>query len=91
VPDLTAVRDVVSGSLYRLEDSLGSGAFFRSLPEELQVEDHLLALDIAGLLAFLKGLEPVELPAEEVTAQMSRHLSDKAEVRSSSSDSSPMW
>jgi len=89
VPSLSAVRDVVSGSLFRLEDSLGSGAFFRSLPEELQIEDHLLTLDIRGLLEFLKGLEPVELPAEEVTAQMARHLSDKAEVRSSNSDSSP--
>ena len=80
-PDLSAVRDVVSGSLFRLEDSLGSGAFFRSLPEELQIEDHLLTLDIRGLLEFLKGLEPVELPAEEVTAQMKRHLTDKSEGR----------
>ena len=78
VPDLSAVRDVVSGSLFRLEDSLGSGAFFRSLPEELQIEDHLLTLDIAGLLQFLKGLEPVELPAEEVTAQIRRHLGTQA-------------
>ena len=76
-PSLSAVRDVVSGSLFRLEDSLGSGAFFRSLPEELQIEDHLLTLDIRGLLEFLKGLEPVELPAEEVTAQIKRHLRGK--------------
>lgn len=78
VPDLSAVRDVVSGSLFRLEDSLGSGAFFRSLPEELQVEDHLLALDIRGLLEFLKGLEPIDLAPAEVTAQMKRHLGTKA-------------
>jgi len=90
-PEASAVRDVVSGSLYRLQDSLGSGAFFRSLPEELQIEDHMLTLDVAGLLAFLKGLEPVELPAAEVTAQIAKHLSDKAEVRSSNSDSSPKW
>jgi ATP-dependent helicase Lhr and Lhr-like helicase len=76
-PDLSAVRDVVSGSLFRLEDSLGSGAFFRSLPEELQIEDHLLTLDIRGLLEFLKGLEPVELPAEEVTATINRHLASE--------------
>jgi ATP-dependent Lhr-like helicase len=73
-PEMSAVRDVVSGSLYRLQDSLGSGAFFRSLPEELQIEDHLLTLDVAGLLAFLKDLEPVELPAEEVTAQIAKHV-----------------
>jgi len=78
VPDLSVVRDVVSGSLFRLEDSLGSGAFFRSLPEELQVEDHLLTLDIRGLLEFLKGLEPIELAPEDVTAQMKRHLGTQA-------------
>ena len=79
-PSLSAIRDVVSGSLFRLEDSLGSGAFFRSLPEELQIEDHLLTLDIRGLLEFLKGLEPVELPAEEVTAQIRRHLGSNAQL-----------
>lgn len=73
-PEVSAVRDVVSRSLLRLEDNLGSGAFFRSLPEELQIEDHMLTLDIAGLLEFLKELEPVELPAEEVSSQMARHL-----------------
>jgi ATP-dependent Lhr-like helicase len=79
-PTLTAVRDVVSGSLFRLEDNLGSGAFFRSLPEGLQIEDHLLTLDIRGLLEFLKGLEPVELPADEVVAQIRRHLGDQVHV-----------
>ncbi|MBN2465774.1 DEAD/DEAH box helicase [candidate division WOR-3 bacterium] len=79
-PALTAVRDVISGSLLRLEDSLGSGAFFRSLPEELQIEDHLLALDIRGLLEFLGGLEPVELPADEVVAQIRQHLGDQVHV-----------
>jgi hypothetical protein len=74
VPDVSAVRDIISASLFRLEDSLGSGAYFRSLPEELQVEDHMLTLDIAGLLEFLKGLEPVEMEAEVVTEQMREHL-----------------
>jgi ATP-dependent Lhr-like helicase len=79
-PSLSAVRDVVSGSLFRLEDSLGSGAFFRSLPEELQIEDHLLTLDIRGLLEFLKGLEPVELPADQVVTQIRKHLGTQAHV-----------
>jgi Lhr-like helicase len=79
-PSLSAVRDIVSGSLFRLEDSLGSGAFFRSLPEELQIEDHLLTLDARGLLEFLKGLKPVELPAGEVTAQIKLHLGLQAHV-----------
>jgi ATP-dependent Lhr-like helicase len=79
-PNLSAVRDVVSGSLFRLDDSLGSGAFFRSLPEELQIEDHLLTLDIRGLLDFLKGLEPVELPADDVVTQIRKHLGTQAHV-----------
>ncbi len=79
-PGLSAVRDVVGGSLFRLEDSLGSGAFFRSLPEELQIEDHLLTLDIRGLLEFLKGLEAVELPAADVTAQIRRHLGGNSQL-----------
>ena len=37
-----------------------------------------MTLDVRGLLEFLKGLEPVELPAEEVTAQMKRHLATQA-------------
>jgi Lhr-like helicase len=78
VPAVSAVREVVSRSLLRLEDSLGSGAFFRSLPEQLQIEDHLLALDATGLLEFLRGLEVVELPAAEMTDRISRHLGRKA-------------
>ncbi len=74
VPEVSAIRHVVSSNLLRLEDNLGSGAFFRSLPPELQIEDHMLALDIDGLLQFLKGLEPVELPAAEVTGQIAKHL-----------------
>jgi ATP-dependent Lhr-like helicase len=74
VPDYTAVRDIVGVSISRLEDGLGSGAFFRLLPPELQVEDHLLALDIDGLLTFLRGLSVVELPPERVTAAIRRRL-----------------
>ena len=74
-PDLAG-----GGAWIRLEDSLGSGAFFRSLPEDLQIEDHLLTLDIRGLLEFLKGLEPVELPAEEATSQIRRQLSGNPQL-----------
>lgn len=76
-PDVTAIRDIIGASLFRLEDSLGSGAFFRSLPEELQIEDHMLTLDIAGLLEFLKGLQTMEMEAEVVTEQMREHLRAK--------------
>lgn len=74
VPAEDSVRQVVRKNLARLEDSLGSGAFFRLLPPDLQVEDHLLALDIAGLLEFLGTVKPVELPAERVRVQMKVHL-----------------
>ncbi len=73
-PEMSAIRQVVQGNLRRLEDSLGSGAFFSWLPPELQVEDHLLALDVAGLLDFLKGVRPVLMPAGQVSAQIARHL-----------------
>lgn len=74
VPDHTAIRDIVSASLSRLEDALGSGAFLRMLPEDMQVEDHLLALDVDGLLAFLRGLEAVELDPRRVTTAIRRQI-----------------
>lgn len=74
VPGTDAIREVVRRNIARLEDSLGSGAFFRLLPQELKVEDHLLALDIAGLLEFLGTVKPVEMRAEEVTKQMKAHM-----------------
>lgn len=78
VPQLSAVKDVVERNLIRFEDSLGSGAFFRSLPRELQIEDHLLALDVAGLLAFLSGLRLRQLPADDVTARVARQIGGRA-------------
>jgi hypothetical protein len=75
VPGRGAVAAVVARNLARLEDSLGSGAFFRTLPHDLQVEDHMLALDADGLLAHLAGLEPVLLPAGEVPGRIAAHLS----------------
>lgn len=84
-PDLGSIREVVRGALARLEDSLGSGAFFRFLPEELQVEDHLLALDISGLLGFLPTIEPVELSPEQVTEAM-RMTSGRVSERASGED-----
>jgi replicative superfamily II helicase len=74
IPEAAAIREVIRGSLARLEDNLGSGAFFRLLPEELQVEDHMLTLDVEGLLAYMRGLSVVELPAEQVTAAIRSRL-----------------
>jgi len=39
-----------------------------------------LTLDIRGLLEFLKGLEAVELPAADVTAQIRRHLGGNSQL-----------
>jgi ATP-dependent Lhr-like helicase len=74
VPELSSIREVVQRNIARLEDNLGSGAFLRLLPKELQVEDHLLALDIAGLLRFLGGVELVELAPVEVSNRMKRRV-----------------
>jgi ATP-dependent Lhr-like helicase len=74
VPERDAVRAVVMRNLTRFEDNLGSGAFFRLLPVELQVEDHLLAFDVDGLFEFLAGIEPVRMTAEAVNEQIAGHL-----------------
>ncbi|MBM3315204.1 hypothetical protein FJY71_05100 [candidate division WOR-3 bacterium] len=74
LPGRDALKAVVERNLVRFEDSLGSGAFFRLLPRELQAEDHLLALDVDGLLGYLAGLELVELPARQVSDRMAEHL-----------------
>ncbi|MEO0081403.1 MAG: DEAD/DEAH box helicase [candidate division WOR-3 bacterium] len=74
IPEMSSIRQVVRKNITRLQDNLGSGAFFRLLPAELQVEDHLLALDVAGLIDFLGSVKPVELAADEVRRQMKAQL-----------------
>ncbi|UCG41823.1 MAG: DEAD/DEAH box helicase [candidate division WOR-3 bacterium] len=75
VPELQSIREVVRKNIARLEDNLGSGAFLRMLPRELQIDDHLLTLDIEGLLRFLAGIRLVELPAAEVSDRIRQHVS----------------
>ncbi|MEO0080092.1 MAG: DEAD/DEAH box helicase [candidate division WOR-3 bacterium] len=74
VPSRRALREVVSANILRLEDHLGSGAFFRLLPRELQIEDHLLTLDVQGLADFLTGLELVRMAPAAVAGQIAEHL-----------------
>ncbi|MCX7785948.1 MAG: DEAD/DEAH box helicase [candidate division WOR-3 bacterium] len=64
IPKESSIREVISEHLLRLEDNLGSGAFFRFLPKALQIEDHYRTLDMAGLLQFLKSQKLVEIDAE---------------------------
>ena len=74
VPELRSIREVIGKNIAKLEDNLGSGAFLRMLPKELQIDDHLLALDIEGLFRFLADVRLVELAAGEVSRRIRQHL-----------------
>ncbi len=66
VPGRAALLEALARHTSRLVDNLGSGAFFPSLPPELQPEDHMSTLDIDGLVDFLSGIEPVVLDPDRV-------------------------
>lgn len=72
IPKRDTIKNVVNNNIVRLEDALGSGAFFYDLPEELQVEDHLVNLDIDGFLDFLSGIRLVPYQQSELELLMSR-------------------
>uniref|UniRef100_A0A7C1SDA5 DEAD/DEAH box helicase n=2 Tax=candidate division WOR-3 bacterium TaxID=2052148 RepID=A0A7C1SDA5_UNCW3 len=74
LPGREALKAVVRAHRIEFEDSLGSGAFFDLLPEELQVEDHLLALDVDGLWAYLDTWKLVRMEVQAVRAQIAEHL-----------------
>lgn len=74
LPGREKIKAVIRDNLSRFEDSLGSGAFFSLLPDDLQIEDHLLTLDIDGLLEFLDGIQPVPMTPAVVTAQIKEHI-----------------
>jgi ATP-dependent Lhr-like helicase len=63
IPSVDVVRAVIGENIRRLEDALGSGAYFYDLPTEYQIEDHFLNLDIHGFMEFLGTLHlvPVDL------------------------------
>jgi ATP-dependent helicase Lhr and Lhr-like helicase len=65
LPSEDSIRSVIKESIFQFEDNLGSGAFFRNLPEDLQIEDHYLTLDIDGLLNYLNQLKLIELSADQ--------------------------
>ncbi len=74
LPSREAMKKVIQANSRMFEDCLGSGAFFSLLPEELQVEDHLLTLDIDGLWEFLDGIKLVRMKPEVVRALINEHL-----------------
>jgi len=74
LPSREAIKAVVRAHLAEFEDSLGAGAFFDYLPEDLQVEDHLLTLDIDGLWEYLDSWQLVRMDQSAIRAQIAEHL-----------------
>jgi ATP-dependent Lhr-like helicase len=65
MPCIDAIRNVIGENIRRLEDALGSGAYFYDLPIAYQIEDHFLNMDIRGFLEFLRSLKLVSMELEE--------------------------
>jgi ATP-dependent Lhr-like helicase len=64
MPSVDAIKKVLGDNIRRLEDALGSGAYFYDLPHECQIEDHFLNMDIHGFLEFLGSLRLVNIELE---------------------------
>ncbi len=71
IPDPDSFKQVIASNLSRLEDALGSGAYFYDLPRELQIEDHWNSLDMEGFLQFLKDMQLVKVEPEIFTTIVS--------------------
>lgn len=65
MPSVDAIKKVLGDNIRRLEDALGSGAYFYDLPHECQIEDHFLNMDIQGFLEFLGSLKLVNIELEQ--------------------------
>ncbi len=76
VPEKDTMRKVLHDNIRRLEDALGSGAYFYDLPVGSQVDDHYLSMDIDGFLDFLGSLRLVCLENEDFR-RMARALDDQ--------------
>ncbi len=64
LPNSSDFKEVISRNIFRLEDNLGSGAFFRHLPKNLQIEDHYQMLNIDGLIRYLSTINLIEIKPE---------------------------
>ncbi len=64
-PRVESIRKVINDNIRRLEDALGSGAYFYDLPLEYQIEDHYRALDINGFLNFLNSINLVPIDKDK--------------------------
>lgn len=65
IPKIASIKRVISENIIRLEDALGSGAYFYDLPVNDQIEDHYLNLDIDGFLDFLSSIKFIEIDLED--------------------------
>ena len=65
VPRIESIKKVVGENIQRLEDALGSGAYFYDLPRECQIQDHMLGMDIQGFLDFLGSLRLRQIDVED--------------------------
>jgi ATP-dependent Lhr-like helicase len=65
IPKIDSIKKVISRKIAKLEDALGSGAYFYDLPGHYQVEDHYLNLDIDGFLEFLSSIKLVKVDLKE--------------------------
>jgi len=64
MPSESSIREVIGENLLKFEDNLGSGAFFRFLPKQLQIEDHYRELDMSGLIEFIRSQNLTRLAPE---------------------------
>jgi hypothetical protein len=64
MPSESSIREVIGENLLKFEDNLGSGAFFRFLPKQLQIEDHYRELDMSGLIEFIRSQNLTRLEPE---------------------------
>ncbi|MCK4673456.1 hypothetical protein KAT67_05675, partial [candidate division WOR-3 bacterium] len=65
IPQVESIKKIISRNIARLEDALGSGAYFYDLPGNYQTEDHYLSLDISGFLDFLSSIKLVNINTQD--------------------------
>jgi len=61
IPSDESIIEAICANIERLEDALGSGAYFYDLPAKYQIEDHYRNLDIERFLVFLRALKLVPI------------------------------
>jgi hypothetical protein len=64
IPTIESLTKVLRENIRRLEDALGSGAYFYDLPVDCQIEDHMQNMDIRGFVDFLASLRLVRVEME---------------------------